>query len=142
MDEGGKERSRGGNIGNIDNQTINLIRMQGLRIRSVGGMEYVRKRKFADTSMEEIQTYRKKQSPKAFVVMKVLKMMAKQTEEQSGSIETYTRKEMKEISLRMTRNIAGLKIQSICHWLEKHNYDHPEKMTFDVDCQTESRIPV
>ncbi|KAL3268951.1 hypothetical protein HHI36_008037 [Cryptolaemus montrouzieri] len=46
---------------------------------------------------------------------------------------------LKENSLRMTRNIPELKIKSICEWLEKHKYDHSEKLTYDVDCQTESR---
>ncbi|KAL3278924.1 hypothetical protein HHI36_016442, partial [Cryptolaemus montrouzieri] len=129
MEEGARERSRGGSIGSIDNQTRNLIGMQGPRRGSVGGMENVRKRKFANTLMEKVPTYRKKKSQEAFVVMEVLQMMAKLMEELSSlsailpalsinkeHIESWRKEQEKEVEVRggsidnQTRNLIRMQV--------------------------------
>lgn len=121
------------------------------RCNSVGDKQ--KKRKLIDTSIDiskdfidldddtDIDPYKKRESPEAFTIIESLNIMARHYKELEKMIEEHpnTKKEIKELSQKMKRNIDVFNRVSIKNWLEKNRWEPIEKQTYDVDIQTEKR---
>ncbi|KAH1020868.1 hypothetical protein HUJ04_010460 [Dendroctonus ponderosae] len=101
----------------------------------------------ADTSFEgptgasvetEDMPYKRKESPEAFVLVETLEAITKLGRELATRIEQNTKREIKDISLKMGKQLDTLERDLIKKWLEDHRYEGVDRMMIDVDIQTDS----
>ncbi|EFA13675.1 hypothetical protein TcasGA2_TC005013 [Tribolium castaneum] len=110
------------------------------RSHSLGSAD--KKRKYTDMSPgyeRSIEPYKKVESPEAFVLTEALDMVIKLGLDLERRIENNTKREIKDLSARLKRQVEILSRTSVRAWVESHRYIEPEKIQIDVDIQTEVR---
>lgn len=127
-------------------ERIELLQRKS-RSNSIGigvGLGIGTKRKTLDTSIDfsNPEPYKRKTSPEAFALNEALEMITKLATDLDSRIEQNTRREIKEISKRLTRQIQVINSASVKKWREQHRYekDETERMTYDVDIQTDKLL--
>ncbi|KYB29499.1 hypothetical protein TcasGA2_TC032967 [Tribolium castaneum] len=109
------------------------------RSHSLGSAD--KKRKYTDMSPgyeRSIEPYKKVESPEAFVLTEALDMVIKLGLDLERRIENNTKREIKDLSARLKRQVEILSRTSVRAWVESHRYIEPEKIQIDVDIQTEA----
>ncbi len=93
-----------------------------------------------DTSFDKLDPYKRKESPEAFTIMDAIEMAAKLCGEMDVHIkETYNApNKLKEITQKTRRNINVLNRDIVKKWLEAHKWEKVEKVTYDVEQQTDN----
>ncbi|XP_071057249.1 uncharacterized protein PF3D7_1120000-like [Onthophagus taurus] len=134
-------KNDGGNEENRE-KVSQLRRMYGHN-RSSSLTGEVKKRKVHDTSIEKVdqegQVYKMRESPECFLVEESLDMVKKLVKNLQSYIEQNTKREIKETTTKLTRQMDALDRDSIKQWLKKLRYEPAEKMVFDADTQTDRR---
>ncbi|XP_050306719.1 uncharacterized protein LOC126743597 [Anthonomus grandis grandis] len=98
------------------------------------------KRKRLELSMEEEKSpYKQRESPEAFVVNDALEAITQISKKMENYIEQNTKKEIKELTIKLKRQVAVLQGAAVQKWLQAHRYSKPEVLILDADTQTNTQ---
>ncbi|KAK9882864.1 hypothetical protein WA026_023558 [Henosepilachna vigintioctopunctata] len=112
-------------------------RLIAQRSQSVGAPED-KKRKMDDRSpSQHCDVMKKKLDPDAFVLCEAIEMMTKLVKDLEKNIEKNTKLEIKDIALRMKRQMLALNKEQTTNWLDRNKYEKVETPTYDVDIQVD-----
>lgn len=114
------------------------------RSNSIGACDFVKKRKVVDTSFNssQIETVNKVECMTAVSICETIKSLINNSKDMEKYIteNSNTKREIKETSANIRRNIEVLKSSVIKNWLEEHRWVSPKIPTYDVDVQTDPKF--
>lgn len=106
---------------------------------SVTGLEKKRKAPHTMAGGEDAGgAYKKKESSEVFIIKEAMEAVTKLVTELQKHNEQNTKREIKDITTKLARQVETFNRQSIKTWLERNKYEKIEKMTIDMDTQTMS----
>lgn len=74
----------------------------------------------------------------AFLLNECIGAINKISENLEKHIEQITKMEIKDICVRLQRQVTNLKDQHVVDWIERERFEGETKMTLDADVQTTS----